>query len=50
MFEPDLQCALFWEHYLRLKEMKKKYDPHTLPVVIEGIGSEVWETELRRRI
>ena len=50
MFEPEPQRAFFGEHYPRLKEIKKKYDPHALFVVIEGIGSEDWDAELRCRI
>ena len=49
MFEPDPQHAFFGDHYARLKEVKKTYDPTDLFVVTEGVGSEDWDEELRCR-
>ena len=49
MFEPDPQHAFFGEHYPRLKDIKRMYDPNDLFIVIEGVGSEDWDEALQCR-
>ena len=49
MFEPDPQGTFFGDHYPRLKEIKRIYDPNDLFVVIEGVGSEDWDEALECR-
>lgn len=43
--EPDWQHAFWGKNFLRLLELKKKYDPTELFYVHHGVGSEGWVTE-----
>ncbi|KAF1350566.1 hypothetical protein EJ07DRAFT_169102 [Lizonia empirigonia] len=43
--EPDWQQAFWGKNYLRLLELKKKYDPTELFYVHHGVGSEGWVVE-----
>ncbi|KAH9896809.1 FAD-binding domain-containing protein [Cubamyces lactineus] len=50
MFEPDPPKAFFGAHYEKLKTIKKTYDPMDLFLVLEGVGSDEWDRELRCKI
>lgn len=50
MFEPDPQVTFFGHHYARLKSIKRVYDPNDLFVVIEGVGADEWDKELKCRL
>ncbi|PIL35787.1 hypothetical protein GSI_02517 [Ganoderma sinense ZZ0214-1] len=47
MFEPDPQITFFGDHYAKLRSIKQVYDPHDLFIVIEGVGAEGWDKELK---
>ena len=49
MFEPDPRRAFFGAHYPRLRQIKRSYDPTDLFVVLEGVGADEWDEELRCR-
>jgi len=40
----------FGDHYATLKYIKDNYDPDRLFVVVEGVGSEDWDPDLRCRL
>jgi FAD/FMN-containing dehydrogenase len=44
-FQKDWQHAYWGSNYGRLAEIKKKYDPHGLFIVHNGIGSEGWSRD-----
>ncbi|KAK7470125.1 hypothetical protein VKT23_001566 [Stygiomarasmius scandens] len=46
LYEPDPQHTFFGDHYERLEEIKDKYDPSELFIVVEGVGSERWDSSL----
>ncbi|KAL7277310.1 hypothetical protein ACG7TL_009166 [Trametes sanguinea] len=50
MFEPDPPKAFFGAHYEKLKAIKKAYDPTDPFLVLEGVGSDEWDKELRCKI
>ena len=50
MFEPDARHAFFGGHYDKLREVKRKYDPHDVFVVLEGVGADEWDENLRCRV
>lgn len=47
--EPDWQDSFFGANYLRLREIKKKYDPHGLFVCRKCVGSEDWDDDMMCR-
>ncbi|KAH7921690.1 FAD-binding domain-containing protein [Leucogyrophana mollusca] len=49
LYEEDWQYTFFGTHYPALKAIKDKYDPHSLFVVAEGVGSEEWDSGLNCR-
>ena len=49
MFEPNPQHTFFGDHYPRLKQVKKIYDPNDLFIVVEGVGSEDWDEAIQCR-
>ena len=44
-FEPDWQTAFWGEHYARLKQVKRRYDPDGLFFVHHSVGSEAWSPD-----
>ncbi|KXN83406.1 6-hydroxy-D-nicotine oxidase [Leucoagaricus sp. SymC.cos] len=46
LYEPDFKKSFFGSHYERLEDIKKKYDPESLFIVAEGVGSEHWNGDL----
>ncbi|KAI0635699.1 FAD-binding domain-containing protein [Trametes polyzona] len=50
LFEPNPRQAFFGSHYDRLREVKRVYDPIDLFVVVEGVGSDEWDSELKCRV
>jgi hypothetical protein len=44
-FEPDWQAAFWGEHYARLKQIKRRYDPDGLFFVHHSVGSEGWSAD-----
>ena len=48
--EPDPAYAFFGEHYGALSAIKARYDPTDLFIVVEGVGSERWATQLTCRV
>jgi hypothetical protein len=49
LFEINPKQVFFGSHYDKLKAIKKVYDPLDLFVVVEGVGSDDWNTELTCR-
>ncbi|KAK7470124.1 hypothetical protein VKT23_001565 [Stygiomarasmius scandens] len=46
LYESDPQHTFFGDHYERLEEIKDRYDPSGLFIVVEGVGSERWDSSL----
>ncbi|THU91906.1 FAD-binding domain-containing protein [Dendrothele bispora CBS 962.96] len=46
LYEPNPQHTFFGDHYERLEGIKDKYDPSGLFIVVEGVGSERWDSSL----
>ncbi|KAF9450775.1 FAD-binding domain-containing protein [Macrolepiota fuliginosa MF-IS2] len=46
LYEPDFRKSFFGSHYDRLRSIKRKYDPGSLFLVAEGVGSEDWDGSL----
>ncbi|KAG0230213.1 hypothetical protein BGW42_001080 [Actinomortierella wolfii] len=44
--EPDWQRSFFGANYRRLREIKRKYDPHGLLVCRRCVGSEDWNSDM----
>jgi hypothetical protein len=44
-FEADWQVAFWGDHYSRLKEIKRRYDPDGLFFVHHSVGSETWSPD-----
>ena len=44
-FESGFQHSYWGTNYARLSEIKKKYDPHGLFIVHNGVGSEEWTAD-----
>ncbi|HLZ75783.1 FAD-binding oxidoreductase [Phenylobacterium sp.] len=44
-FEPDWQAAFWGEHYPRLKQVKRRYDPDGLFFVHHSVGCEGWSED-----
>ena len=44
-FEPDWQAAFWGEHYPRLKQIKRRYDPDGLFFVHHSVGCEGWSED-----
>ena len=49
-YEFDWKKSFFGTHYDRLRAIKRKYDPESLFIVYEGIGSDEWDADLICRI
>ncbi|KIJ68461.1 hypothetical protein HYDPIDRAFT_106660 [Hydnomerulius pinastri MD-312] len=49
LYETNPQYTFFGDHYPALKLIKLKYDPFSLFVVQEGVGSEEWNSDLTCR-
>nr|VWO95894.1 N/A [Ganoderma boninense] len=50
MFEPSPQVTFFGDHYAKLKSIKRVYDPNDLFIVVEGVGADAWDKELKCRL
>ena len=50
MHETNPQQTFFGSHYPILKAIKLLYDPTSLFVVKEGVGSEDWDADLHCRL
>jgi hypothetical protein len=48
-YELNPRETFFGSHYEWLKAIKKKYDPNDLFLVVEGVGSDEWDEDLRCR-
>ncbi|KAF9448105.1 FAD-binding domain-containing protein [Macrolepiota fuliginosa MF-IS2] len=46
LYEPDFRKSFFGSHYNRLRSIKRKYDPTSTFLVVEGVGSEDWNGDL----
>jgi len=46
LYEPDFRRSFFGSHYKKLRSIKRKYDPKSLFLVSEGVGSEEWDGDL----
>jgi len=46
LHEPDFRKSFFGSHYGRLQSIKHKYDPNSMFLVAEGVGSEDWNGDL----
>ncbi|KAF9448149.1 hypothetical protein P691DRAFT_792871 [Macrolepiota fuliginosa MF-IS2] len=46
LYEPDFRKSFFGSHYGRLRSIKHKYDPNSMFLVAEGVGSEDWNRDL----
>jgi FAD/FMN-containing dehydrogenase len=44
-FQPDWQAAFWGEHYARLRQVKRRYDPDGLFFVHHSVGSEGWSPD-----
>ncbi|HEX3888580.1 MAG TPA: FAD-binding protein [Phenylobacterium sp.] len=49
-FEPHWQAAFWGEHYARLKQVKRRYDPGGLFFVYHSVGSEGWSPDGFNRV
>jgi len=49
-YEINWKRSFFGSHYDKLKEIKYKYDPQGLFIVLEGVGSDDWDATLNCRI
>ena len=49
-YEFDWKKSFFGTHYDKLQAIKRKYDPDSLFVVYEGIGSDEWDADLVCRV
>lgn len=45
-YEFDWKKSFFGSHYDKLLAIKQKYDPHSLFLVYEGVGSDEWDAGL----
>ncbi len=43
--EPNFKTTFYGPYYDRLSEIKRKYDPHDLFIVVKGVGSECWDSD-----
>ncbi|KAM5538509.1 hypothetical protein V8D89_007842 [Ganoderma adspersum] len=50
MFKPNPQVTFFSHHYAKLKSIKRVYDPNDLFIVVEGVGADGWDKELKCRL
>ncbi|KAF8963273.1 hypothetical protein BDZ97DRAFT_1661819 [Flammula alnicola] len=50
LHERDFKKSFFGSHYSKLKDIKTKYDPTSLFVVVSGVGSDDWDKDLRCRV
>ena len=49
-FQKDWQTAFWGDHYTRLKQIKRRYDPDGLFFVHHSVGSESWSPDGFTRI
>jgi hypothetical protein len=49
-YEFDWKKSFFGTHYDKLLVIKQKYDPNSLFLVYEGIGSDGWDADLICRV
>jgi len=45
-YELDWKRSFFGTHYDKLRAIKRKYDPKSLFLIYEGIGSDEWDADL----
>jgi len=45
-YEFDWKKSFFGSHYDKLRQIKQKYDPSSLFIVWEGVGSDEWDSSL----
>jgi len=45
-YEFDWKKSFFGTHYDKLRAIKRKYDPKSLFLIYEGIGSDEWDADL----
>ena len=45
-YEFDWKKSFFGTHYDKLRAIKQKYDPRSLFLIYEGIGSDEWDADL----
>ena len=46
----DWKKSFFGTHYNKLRAIKQKYDPNSMFLVHEGVGSDEWDTDLVCRV
>jgi len=49
-YQPNWKKSFFGSHYGKLRSIKAKYDPDSLFIVWEGVGSDEWDSTLNCRI
>jgi hypothetical protein len=49
-YEFDWKKSFFGSHFDQLRAIKQKYDPESLFLVYEGVGSEDWDADLVCRV
>ncbi|KAF9448104.1 FAD-binding domain-containing protein [Macrolepiota fuliginosa MF-IS2] len=50
LHEPDFRKSFFGSHYGRLRSIKRQYDPKSMFLVAEGVGSEDWNGDSTRPV
>ncbi|KAI8634142.1 FAD/FMN-containing isoamyl alcohol oxidase MreA [Xylariaceae sp. FL1651] len=48
--QPDFQATFYGDHYARLLDIKRRYDPHDIFYAQTAVGSERWEQEADGRL
>jgi len=49
-YESDWKKSFFGTHYDKLRAIKQKYDPKSLFLIYEGVGSDEWDADLVCRV
>ena len=49
-YEFDWEKSFFDAHYDKLQAIKREYDPESLFIVYEGVGSDEWDADLICRV
>ena len=49
-YESDWKRSFFGTHYDKLRAIKEKYDPNSLFLIYEGVGSDEWDADLVCRV
>jgi len=49
-YEFDWKKSFFGTHYDKLRAIKQKYDPESLFLIYEGVGSDEWDADLVCRV